>query len=233
MLEAAKVEAPPSQSRVEGETEQTLLAKSGLQLEDREKGENLVKRRDHAAQEKGKEKMKEREEEENLTMRRKEAAQLKEKKLSKRRGEPVQMKDKEENLSKRRKKAAKEKEKEEPGWNRSDSSVPAGWSSRLAGRRRLVRDSGGTVYRSVRAALESLVHWTTGCINNGRHTSSTSSVQQVRYKTEIFSFFSWPMLQVKLSSASLKPWHISPAEESSLKLPGVPSTRSEGRWRGR
>ena len=39
------LEAPPSQSRVEGETEQTLLAKSGLQLEDR----------DHAAQEKGKE----------------------------------------------------------------------------------------------------------------------------------------------------------------------------------
>ena len=48
------------------------------------------------------------------------------------------------------------KVKEEPEW-RSDSSLPAGWSSRLAGRRKLIRDGGGKVYRSVRAALETVL----------------------------------------------------------------------------
>ena len=57
-------------------------------------------------------------------------------------------------LTRRREGAVKVKE--EPDW-RSDSSLPAGWSSRLAGRRKLLRDGEGKVYRSVRAALETVL----------------------------------------------------------------------------
>ena len=52
-------------------------------------------------------------------------------------------------LSRRRKEG-----KSEPEWDSSDSSVPAGWSSRLAGRRRkLLRDDRGNVYRSERVLM--------------------------------------------------------------------------------
>ena len=62
-----------------------------------------------------------------------------------------------EDLEKIKKLSRRREGKSEPEWNSSDSSVPAGWSSRLAGRRKLLRDDRGNVYRSVRAALESVV----------------------------------------------------------------------------
>ena len=89
---------------------------------------------------------------------------------------------------------------------RSDSSLLAGWSSRLAGRRKLLRDGEGKVYRSVRAALETVLTrghqgdqgdtlraaleregWSrvstlehSGFINSRRPMCSTSSHQQVK-----------------------------------------------------
>ena len=49
------------------------------------------------------------------------------------------------------------KARSEPEWNSQDVNIPSGWLSRKVGKRKVLKDLKGTVYKSVRAALQETV----------------------------------------------------------------------------